>query len=165
MCPLTFIIHVSNCVAVKTVIHKLTHATHSQALLSSPQPDDPQDAVVAKQYISDRALFESTARCVTFFYVIKQKLYPHTVLWTVNCCSKEAHKQDTACIHTRTSQTHPCLIRRHWTEAFAIPKSEDEVVLRIMEMGFSKDAATNALGVSEHMFLSAAWLMVDALSL
>ena len=33
-----------------------------QALLSSPQPDDPQDAVVAKQYLSDRKLFERTAR-------------------------------------------------------------------------------------------------------
>lgn len=33
-----------------------------QALLSSPQPDDPQDAVVAKQYLSDRATFDKTAR-------------------------------------------------------------------------------------------------------
>mmetsp|Transcript_23505 Transcript_23505/g.64814 ORF Transcript_23505/g.64814 Transcript_23505/m.64814 type:complete len:192 (-) Transcript_23505:333-908(-) len=66
-----------------------------QALLSSPQPDDPQDAVVAKQYISDRYLFERTAR--------------------------------------------------HWTEAFAIPKNEDEVCMRMMEMGFSKEAAQRAL--------------------
>lgn len=34
-----------------------------QALLSSPQPDDPQDAVVARQYLADRATFEATARC------------------------------------------------------------------------------------------------------
>ena len=34
-----------------------------QALLSSPQPDDPQDAVVAKQYLSDLPTFEKTARC------------------------------------------------------------------------------------------------------
>ncbi|KAF5843812.1 ubiquitin conjugating enzyme [Dunaliella salina] len=66
-----------------------------QALLSSPQPDDPQDAVVAKQYLDDRKLFERTAR--------------------------------------------------HWTEAFAIPKNEDEVCMRIMEMGFSKEAAQKAL--------------------
>lgn len=33
-----------------------------QALLSSPQPDDPQDAVVAKQYISDYETFKKTAK-------------------------------------------------------------------------------------------------------
>jgi ubiquitin-conjugating enzyme (huntingtin interacting protein 2) len=33
-----------------------------QALLSSPEPDDPQDAVVAKQYISDRQTFRNTAK-------------------------------------------------------------------------------------------------------
>lgn len=33
-----------------------------QALLASPAPDDPQDAVVARQYLSDRATFEKTAR-------------------------------------------------------------------------------------------------------
>ncbi len=33
-----------------------------QALLSSPQPDDPQDAVVAKQYLSDPVTFRNTAR-------------------------------------------------------------------------------------------------------
>ena len=33
-----------------------------QALLASPEPDDPQDAVVARQYITQRALFAQTAR-------------------------------------------------------------------------------------------------------
>jgi ubiquitin-conjugating enzyme (huntingtin interacting protein 2) len=33
-----------------------------QALLASPQPDDPQDAVVAKQYINDRTTFNATAK-------------------------------------------------------------------------------------------------------
>eukprot|EP00898_Chlorokybus_atmophyticus_P002301 jgi/Chlat1/3071/Chrsp21S08795 len=32
-----------------------------QALLSAPQPDDPQDAVVARQYLDDRETFENTA--------------------------------------------------------------------------------------------------------
>lgn len=36
-----------------------------QALLSSPQPDDPQDAVVARQFLDDRAEFERTARAWT----------------------------------------------------------------------------------------------------
>ncbi|KAJ1377500.1 Ubiquitin-conjugating enzyme E2 [Sesbania bispinosa] len=33
-----------------------------QALLSAPQPDDPQDAVVAKQYLNEHQTFVSTAR-------------------------------------------------------------------------------------------------------
>jgi len=32
-----------------------------QALLESPEPDDPQDAVVAQQYTSNRAMWQSTA--------------------------------------------------------------------------------------------------------
>lgn len=33
-----------------------------QALLSAPQPDDPQDAVVAQQYLRDHPTFVATAR-------------------------------------------------------------------------------------------------------
>nr|AXR85312.1 E2.299 [Sanionia uncinata] len=33
-----------------------------QALLSTPEPDDPQDAVVAQQYLRDYATFQGTAR-------------------------------------------------------------------------------------------------------
>jgi ubiquitin-conjugating enzyme (huntingtin interacting protein 2) len=33
-----------------------------QALLASPEPKDPQDAVVAKQYMAEHALFTQTAR-------------------------------------------------------------------------------------------------------
>lgn len=33
-----------------------------QALLASPQPDDPQDAVVANQYRSEFKTYEKTAR-------------------------------------------------------------------------------------------------------
>ncbi|XP_027333615.1 ubiquitin-conjugating enzyme E2 27 [Abrus precatorius] len=33
-----------------------------QALLSAPQPDDPQDAVVAQQYLKDYQTYVSTAR-------------------------------------------------------------------------------------------------------
>lgn len=39
-----------------------------QALLSTPEPNDPQDAEVAKQYLSNRELFESTARFWTETY-------------------------------------------------------------------------------------------------
>jgi ubiquitin-conjugating enzyme (huntingtin interacting protein 2) len=33
-----------------------------QALLSTPEPNDPQDAVVAKQYLTDKAAFDRTAK-------------------------------------------------------------------------------------------------------
>jgi ubiquitin-conjugating enzyme (huntingtin interacting protein 2) len=39
-----------------------------QSLLCSPEPKDPQDAEVAKHYLSDRAGFESTAKYWTEVY-------------------------------------------------------------------------------------------------
>lgn len=41
-----------------------------QALLSAPEPDDPQDAEVAKMYLSDRPLFTQTARYWTEMYAM-----------------------------------------------------------------------------------------------
>ncbi|KAG2499182.1 hypothetical protein HYH03_002763 [Edaphochlamys debaryana] len=41
-----------------------------QALLSSPQPDDPQDAVVAKQFMSDHETYRKTARFWTESFAI-----------------------------------------------------------------------------------------------
>mmetsp|Transcript_9658 Transcript_9658/g.24599 ORF Transcript_9658/g.24599 Transcript_9658/m.24599 type:complete len:195 (+) Transcript_9658:110-694(+) len=43
-----------------------------QALLSSPEPDDPQDGVVAKQYIEDKAVFDQTAKYWTDNYATKE---------------------------------------------------------------------------------------------
>jgi len=43
-----------------------------QALLSAPEPDDPQDAVVAKQYKESRAEYESTAKFWTESYATEQ---------------------------------------------------------------------------------------------
>lgn len=39
-----------------------------QALLSSPEPDDPQDAVVAKQYLNEPEQFQQTAKYWTQNY-------------------------------------------------------------------------------------------------
>ncbi|KAL1130879.1 hypothetical protein AAG570_012120, partial [Ranatra chinensis] len=39
-----------------------------QALMASPEPDDPQDAVVAKQYKENQELFRHTARYWTTAY-------------------------------------------------------------------------------------------------
>ena len=45
-----------------------------QALLSSPEPSDPQDAVVAKQYISDYEEFKTTAKAWTVILRLTQQL-------------------------------------------------------------------------------------------
>jgi len=42
-----------------------------QALLWSPEPDDPQDAVVARQYIHERAEFVKQAKAWTRQYAAK----------------------------------------------------------------------------------------------
>jgi ubiquitin-conjugating enzyme (huntingtin interacting protein 2) len=47
-----------------------------QALLAAPEPDDPQDAVVAKMYISDRAAFDATAKEWTEKYATKTQVDP-----------------------------------------------------------------------------------------
>lgn len=39
-----------------------------QALLSAAEPDDPQDAVVAKQYKEHPEMFRQTAKYWTFVY-------------------------------------------------------------------------------------------------
>ena len=48
-----------------------------QALLCAPEPTDPQDAEVAKQYLSNRALFDQTARYILLmieFQIVDQEL-------------------------------------------------------------------------------------------
>lgn len=46
-----------------------------QALLSVPEPDNPQDAVVAKEYKSNRQLFERTAKAWVEKYACGSSLY------------------------------------------------------------------------------------------
>lgn len=47
-----------------------------QALLSSPQPDDPQDAVVAKQYMHDFETYKKTAKYWTEAFANPNTLAP-----------------------------------------------------------------------------------------
>mmetsp|Transcript_1804 Transcript_1804/g.5256 ORF Transcript_1804/g.5256 Transcript_1804/m.5256 type:complete len:194 (-) Transcript_1804:342-923(-) len=42
-----------------------------QALLASPEPDDPQDGVVAKQYLTEKDVFDQTAKQWTESYAKK----------------------------------------------------------------------------------------------
>eukprot|EP00298_Acanthocystis_sp_HF-20_P004995 c15288_g1_i1.p1 GENE.c15288_g1_i1~~c15288_g1_i1.p1 ORF type:complete len:237 (+),score=84.77 c15288_g1_i1:71-712(+) len=50
-----------------------------QALLSAPVPDDPQDAVVAKMYMENKALFDKTAKQWTEQHAIEKPLDPEQV--------------------------------------------------------------------------------------
>jgi len=43
-----------------------------QALLSSPNPDDPQDGVVASQYKKDKKLWEKTAKYWTEMHAVEK---------------------------------------------------------------------------------------------
>ena len=43
-----------------------------QALLAAPEPGDPQDAVVARQYMDDHAQFSSTAKYWTETYALNK---------------------------------------------------------------------------------------------
>mmetsp|Transcript_34430 Transcript_34430/g.47986 ORF Transcript_34430/g.47986 Transcript_34430/m.47986 type:complete len:170 (-) Transcript_34430:86-595(-) len=70
-----------------------------QALMSSPVPEDPQDAVVARQYLEDEALWKDTA-----------------AMWTERCAMPEQ--------------------RRHRVNS---------LILKMRDMGFTKDASLKAL--------------------
>ena len=45
-----------------------------QALLSCPNPDDPQDGQVAGQFKKDKAEFERTAKFWTEMYAVQKKV-------------------------------------------------------------------------------------------
>jgi ubiquitin-conjugating enzyme (huntingtin interacting protein 2) len=50
-----------------------------QALLSTPEPDDPQDAEVARQYKTDNATWVATARFWTDSYALPKEEVPDDV--------------------------------------------------------------------------------------
>mmetsp|Transcript_56951 Transcript_56951/g.65245 ORF Transcript_56951/g.65245 Transcript_56951/m.65245 type:complete len:194 (-) Transcript_56951:120-701(-) len=66
-----------------------------QALMCAPEPDDPQDAVVASEYKTDKKKYAETAK--------------------------------------------------NWTEEYASPKKQEEKINMIIEMGFDKVKAKEAL--------------------
>ena len=52
---------------MRTVMLSLT------ALLTSPEPDDPQDAMVARQYKNQSNVYKDTAAYWTYVYAIENK--------------------------------------------------------------------------------------------
>lgn len=67
-----------------------------QALLANAEPDDPQDAVVAKQYKETQEIFQKTARHWANIYAGGETDYIvcTQVLNSLKCCTKEEMKQN-----------------------------------------------------------------------
>ncbi|KMZ79714.1 hypothetical protein PVIIG_00988 [Plasmodium vivax India VII] len=86
-----------------------------QALLSDPQPDDPQDAEVAKMYKENYSLFLKTASVWTKTFATGPKLEPREV------------------IVMRNSKTEDAILSAHF------------LIKKITEMGFTEDQAKKAL--------------------
>ena len=86
-----------------------------QALLSCPEPDDPQDAEVASQYKSDIELFNSTAK-----------------FWTSNF-AKEGEEAE--------GEEH----KDEETEPPVDPNSPEAKIQKLWEMGFDEEMAKEAL--------------------
>ncbi|KMZ98753.1 hypothetical protein PVNG_06581, partial [Plasmodium vivax North Korean] len=82
-----------------------------QALLSDPQPDDPQDAEVAKMYKENYSLFLKTASVWTKTFATGPKLEPREV------------------IVMRNSKTEDAILSAHF------------LIKKITEMGFTEDQA------------------------
>lgn len=72
-----------------------------QALLSSPEPDDPQDAVVAKQYISDHESFRQQAKMWTGMCVCNRYRLCDNVL---------ASQKTLRCARSYSQMKHGCVV-------------------------------------------------------
>ncbi len=109
-----------------------------QSLLASPVPDDPQDAVVAKQYLADHDEWARTA-----------KMWTGERGWGER--GREGARRPVARARARARFFLP---RPHVPSIFPFPENfahrslvapEDEKVSRLVGMGFEADAATAAL--------------------
>jgi len=96
-----------------------------QSLLASPVPDDPQDAVVAKQYLSDHDEWARTAK-----------------MWTGESAGME--RTLTRSPSLPSSFLFPFLSSENFAHR-SLVAPEDEKVSRLVGMGFEADAATAAL--------------------
>lgn len=72
-----FIINRAAAMTLRTVLLSL------QALLSAAEPDDPQDAVVAKQYKENNEMFQMTARHWTNVYAGGRIYFFSQLLWNI----------------------------------------------------------------------------------
>ncbi|EUD68651.1 ubiquitin-conjugating enzyme (huntingtin interacting protein 2) [Plasmodium inui San Antonio 1] len=80
-----------------------------QALLSDPQPDDPQDAEVAKMYKENYSLFLKTASMWTKTFATRPKLEPREVI--IKKITEMGFTED---------QAKKALINADWNETLAL---------------------------------------------
>ncbi|SBT37391.1 ubiquitin-conjugating enzyme, putative [Plasmodium ovale wallikeri] len=80
-----------------------------QALLSDPQPDDPQDAEVAKMYKENYSLFVKTASVWTKTFATGPKLEPREVI--IKKITEMGFTED---------QAKKALIKADWNETLAL---------------------------------------------
>ncbi|CDU19028.1 ubiquitin-conjugating enzyme E2, putative [Plasmodium yoelii] len=80
-----------------------------QALLSDPQPDDPQDAEVAKMYKENHALFVKTASVWTKTFATGPKEEPREVI--IKKITEMGFSED---------QAKNALIKANWNETLAL---------------------------------------------
>ena len=104
-----------------------------QSLLASPVPDDPQDAVVAKQYLADHDEWARTAKMWTG--ELKREMRERRALLLASASA-------------RSDLLSSISLSPFFPENFAhrsLVAPEDEKVSRLVGMGFEADAATAAL--------------------
>lgn len=69
-----------------------------QSLFASPEPSDPQDAVVAGQYIRDRAIFDRTARFWTQHYAAGPGENDADLIKAINKVKEQAENKEHAIV-------------------------------------------------------------------
>jgi ubiquitin-conjugating enzyme (huntingtin interacting protein 2) len=114
-----------------------------QALLSSPQPDDPQDAVVARQYLSSLADYQATAKQWTQTYAHAVSRRRQLPKW----CFETGKR----CWHTWLANATLTHTTCHLPSSRPAPLAQQQVVgleakvQAIAEMGFGREQALEAL--------------------
>jgi len=104
-----------------------------QALLSCPVPEDPQDAVVARQLLSDPALFNRTAKYWTQMYAKPPEQQQESAASTA----------PTAALPRATPAARPQSSSSS-ASAAAQTSAEDNQIQALVEMGFDRQAAIQA---------------------
>ncbi|KAK9454668.1 ubiquitin-conjugating enzyme/RWD-like protein [Dipodascopsis uninucleata] len=111
-----------------------------QSLLTSPEPNNPQDAEVAKHYLSDRNGFDNTARYWTRVYA---------------GANSEATTENTASITERESKPDPYSlygIDRQSVKAFEGMGFDEERIIEVMRRtGIKKIGADSPEGSEERL--------------
>lgn len=115
------------------------------ALLSAPEPNDPQDAVVASQYKKEYKMWVSTAK---FWTESAWRAALMAALLSVpTCAALRAHWAGLTCCRHLATLSLARMPRAGYAMAPAAGggDSEEGKIGQLVDMGFSRDAAARAL--------------------